>query len=146
MNEWMDEWTNEQWVQSSLCPDALRPLTGSLCSLNQIRKILRVQKKAAQAVMSKCGQNFCTHTKHELRFLPLLCTSYPKDTQSTPIMLRRSHVLFKKPTLDAVPHLLLYDRQGDSGPTNWWAGPPTVRSLAVAFPLTPLCPGIQMRE
>jgi len=25
-----------------------------------------------------CGQNFCAHTKHELRFLPLLCGSYPK--------------------------------------------------------------------
>ena len=32
-------------------------------------------------------------------------------------------------------NLLPQDPWGDSGPPNWWAGPSTARSLAVAFPL-----------
>jgi hypothetical protein len=54
-------------------------------------------------------------------------------------------MLFKGPTLDAVPNLLPQDPQDGSSPTKWWAGCYTVSSLAVAFPLTPLCPGTQIR-
>jgi len=32
----MIEWTNEQWVWASIGPDALRPLIGPLCYINQI--------------------------------------------------------------------------------------------------------------
>jgi hypothetical protein len=63
-----------------------------------------------------------------------------------PTMLRCCHVLFKKPTLDAVPNLLPQDPWGDSSPTNWWADCSTVSPLAVAFPLSALCPGTQMRR
>jgi hypothetical protein len=62
-----------------------------------------------------------------------------------PSMLRCCHVIFKEPTLDAVPNLLHQDPWGGSSLTNWWAGPSTLSSLAVAFPITPLWPGTQMR-
>jgi len=75
-----------------------------------------------------------------------LCFAPPTQRLSiNPSMLRCCHVLFKEPTLDAVPNPLHQDRWGSSGPTNWWAGPSTLSSLAVAFPLTPLCLGTQMR-